>query len=270
MNATLRRLAVVTLLAVPGPAGAWAQATSPAPAPKRNVAGPGDYDIRERLVRTLRQDPEIAQERFSIIMVNGGAVFSGRMTSCAVKQRALRMAASIRGVVNVTDEMSVPPADLPDRALQEAANDRLKDVTAEIGATELKVEVRDAVATLSGSVRDFLARARAEEVVGAVAGITRVANRLRVADAPAGTDDASIARAVKLYLGDPRRYTFPAEIEVAVKNGRVTLVGRVNIFLARQVAGTMTALVGGVTGVENRLEVDLALGPVQTRITVKV
>lgn len=270
MRAISRTLVAAIALLTLGPAGAWAQATIPAPIQKRNIAGPGDYAIRERLVRALSHDPEISKERFSVILVNGGAVFSGPVGTCAVKQRALRMAASIRGVINVTDEMSVPGADLSDRALRDAAADRLKEVGAEIDAANLKVEVQDAVATLTGSVKNFTARVRAEEAVGAVAGITRVANRLRPADAPAGQDDASIARAVQTYLTDYRRYAFPAEIEVAVKDGQVTLAGRVNLFLARQVAGTMAALVGGVTGVDNRLKVDFSLGPVRTQVKVKI
>jgi len=269
MSTILRTLTAAVVLLSLAPAGVWAQAVAPPRIPKRNIAGPGDYDIRERLVRALTRDPEISKERFNIILVNGGAVFSGPVGTCAVKQRALRLAASIRGVINVTDEMSVPGADLSDRALQEAAADRLKDVGPEIGATDLKVDVQDAVATLTGSVKDFAARARAEDVVGAVAGITRVANRLRPVDAPAGRDDASIARAVQAYLADYRRYGFPAEIEVAVKDGRVTLAGRVNLFLARQVAGAMAALVGGVTGVDNQLKVDFGLGPVKSQVKLK-
>ena len=271
MTAILRALvaAIVLLSLAPDAALAQSTAPTPAPAPKRNIAGPGDYDIRERLVRALTRDAEIARERFSLVMVNGGAVFSGPIGTCAVKQRALRLAASIRGVINVTDEMSVPGADLSDRTLQDAAADRLKDVRAELGAVDLKVVVEDAVATLTGSVNDFAARTRAEEIVGAVAGITRVANRLRPADAPAGRDDVSIARAVQTYLADYRRYAFPAEIEISVRDGRVTLAGRVNLFLARQVAGSMTGLVGGVTGVDNRLKVDFSLGPVKTQVTVK-
>jgi osmotically-inducible protein OsmY len=269
MSAFLRGFAFAILAASVAPHGAWAQGTPPPPAPRRNIAGPGDYDIRDRLVRALTRDAEINQERFTVLVVNGGAVFSGTIGTCAAKQRALWMAAGIRGIINVTDEMTVRGADLSDRQLREAAADRLKDVSGEIGGADLKVEVQDGVATLTGTVKTFTGRARAEGAVGAVAGITRVVNRLRPADAPAGRDDTSIATAVRNYLGDFRQYAFPAEIEIAVKGGQVTLSGRAGLYLARQVAGTMTALVGGVTGVDNRLKVDLSLGPVKTQVKVK-
>jgi osmotically-inducible protein OsmY len=43
---------------------------------------------------------------------------------------------------------------------------------------------------------------------------------------------------------------------VQVKDATVVLTGRLPYFLARQQAGTMAALVGGVAAVENRIAVD--------------
>jgi osmotically-inducible protein OsmY len=120
--------------------------------------------------------------------------------------------------------------------------------------------------TLTGTVRDYAARIRAEDLAGAVAGVTRVANRLRAADAPAGTDDGSLGRAVAAYLGDFRRYPYPAEIQVQVDGGVATLTGRVNLFIGRVLAGNMAAQVGGVVRVDNRIKVDPSLGPVRTTV----
>jgi osmotically-inducible protein OsmY len=256
------------ILATPAAAAGDAPAPRPAetPAPKRNIAGPGDYAVREKLMRLLGRDPDLGKEKFYLVMVNGGAVFTGEMTNCAMKTRALRMAASLRGVINVTDEMRVPPADLSDGDLGKAVRSLLRDAAGEIGLKDLDVETRDATVTLSGVVRDYAARVRAEEIAGAVLGVTRVANRLRPADAPAGTDDATIGKAVVSYLGDHRIFPYPSEIQVLVQGGTVSLTGRANLFIARQLAGNLASLVGGVAGVENRIKVDGSVEPRRAKV----
>jgi osmotically-inducible protein OsmY len=261
---------LAALLASPARPAGDAQASRPAetPTPKRNIAGPGDYAVREKLMRLLGRDADLGKEKFYVVLVNGGAVFSGEVTNCALKTRALRLAASLRGIINVTDEMRVPPAELSDSDLAKAVRNLLRGAAEEIGLKDLDVETRDAAVTLSGTVRDFAARTRAEEIAGTVLGVTRVANRLRPADAPAGRDDATIGKAIVAYLGDYRILPYPALIQARVRGGTVTLNGRVNLFIARQLAGNLASLVGGVTGVENRLKVDGSLEP--RRATVEL
>src|SRR5256712_13370765 len=119
-NTMARVACVAALLLAPGTDRPRAQpATAPGPAqaapaaPKRNIAGPGDYALREKIVHLIGRDPDLAQEAFTIVMVNGGAVYSGPIKTCALERRALMIAATLRGVVNVTDEMIVPRGDAP-------------------------------------------------------------------------------------------------------------------------------------------------------------
>ncbi|MGH9748350.1 MAG: BON domain-containing protein [Candidatus Polarisedimenticolia bacterium] len=249
---------------------AAAPAPPPAPAaPPRNIAGPGDYQVRERVIRVLTRDPELQNEPgYHVVLVNGGVVLSGEMSSCAIKTRALRLAASTRGVINVTDEVRVRAAMVEDDDLRRAVRGVLEDRAAELGLQELSVEVDGGVARLGGRVTGLAQRIAAEEAAGRVAGITRVANHLLPADAPGGTDDPSLARAVQGYLRDFRLFPHVAEIEVAVRDGVVTLTGRTNLCIGRQLAGNMTSLVGGVARVDNRIRVDPSLATRRTIINV--
>jgi osmotically-inducible protein OsmY len=241
----------------------------PSPA-KRVVAGPGDYALRERILHRLAQDPDLSKGPPTLVMVNGGAVFSGEMKTCELKMRALKLAASVRGVINVTDEMHVSRADLPDAALHRAVAEVLKGAGEQLGLRDLEVVVEDTVATLSGTVRDYNSRVKAEEVAGTVLGVTRVVNRLHPADAPAGTDDASLANALVKYLSDFHQLRFPADIEVHVDRGVVTLTGRATHFMGRQQAGVLASLVGGSAKVENQIKVDPALAPMTgTKVSVR-
>ncbi len=248
---------------VSAPAATPGPVATPAPAaqPKRNIGGPADYNLRERILAALRGDPDLRQQPIRLILVNGGAVFSGEVSSCALKMRALRFAAATRDVINVTDDMRVPGANLPDEALRKAVADVLEGSREALGLKNFEVTVEDGVATLEGTVDTFAARVRAEDVAGAVQGITRISNHLRPADAPAGTDEASLVKAVVDYLSDFRNYGHPAEIEVAAAAGVVTLTGRVGLYLARQQAAVLASLVKGAARVENRITVDPAFGP---------
>src|SRR2546428_13398758 len=67
-------VAALILLPAAGPARAQpATATAPAaPAqPERNIAGPGDYGLREKIVQLLGRDKGMAQEKFSLIPADG-------------------------------------------------------------------------------------------------------------------------------------------------------------------------------------------------------
>ena len=239
----------------PGDAKPPADSAAAAPA-VRNIGGPGDYPLREKLVQRLMRDAELATARPSIIMVNGGAVFSGEVPTWTVRRRALAIAGAVRGIVNVTDQMTVPRGSVKDEAILQGMSSVLKDWKEPLDITELEITVQDGVATLQWKVKNFAARVRAEEVAGTIAGAQTIVNRLRPANAPVGTDDRTLRKALATYLGDFREYPYPAALQVQVKDGRATLTGEVGYYLGRQQAGTMAALVGGVQSVDNRIRVE--------------
>lgn len=228
----------------------------------RNIGGPGDFGLRERLVKKLMRDPDIATTQIKVVMVNGGVVLSGPMPTWAVRRRALVAASTERGIINVTDQMSVPRGDVKDAAILKGVTDLLKEQVTPLEIKNLQVTVEDSVVTLNGTVKDFASRVRAEEVAGTVLGATRFVNRLRPATATnGGPDDASIRKAVVDYLKNYREYAYLGEIGVQVKDGKATLTGVLPYFIGRQQAATMTALVGGVREVENRIDIDTGLVP---------
>ena len=242
-----------------GPPSPPAASAAPAPAPagpKRNIAGPGDYAIRQKLMELFDRDAELGKEPFHLILVNGGAIFSGEIKNCAARKRALSIAATTRGVVHVTDDMTVRRGDVPDAELAKAAGAILGDAAESLALKNLDAKVEDGVLTLRGTVQDATARARAEDLAGTVMGITRISNQLVPAGAPAGTDDASLARAVVAFLSDFHQFAFGGEITVRANQGVVTLKGRVALYMARQQASVVASLVKGVSRVDNLLKVD--------------
>lgn len=245
----------------PAPAAKPAPAATPAapPGPTRNIGGPGDYGMREKLIHRLTQDPDLSRTGLKLVLVNGGAVFSGTAATWTLKRRALALAGGSRGIINVTDQVTVPRGQVKDEEILAAITGLFKERKETLGIESFEIQVQDSVVTLLGEVKDFPSRVHTEETAGTVMGVTRIVDRMRPRSAPSGTDDASVRKAIVSYLTDYREYPYDGTIEVQVRDGKVRLTGGVGLFLARQQAGTMTALVGGVREVDNRIKVDPAV-----------
>lgn len=248
-------------------AAAGSATPQPPPAPPRNIGGPGDFGLREKLIKRLSRDADLGPAGLKVVLVNGGVVLSGTAPQWTARRRALVMAGAERGIINVTDQMDIDRGTVTDGAILKAMAGLIDEQRGPLGIKDLDISVSDGVATLSGTVLNFSARARAEDIVGTVLGATRVVNRLRPENAPRGTDDLSLRAALIKYLSDFREYPYPGEIQVDSRGGTARLTGRVPIYLARQQAGTMAALVGGIHEVDNRIVVDPSLQVQTTTVT---
>lgn len=160
-------------------------------------------------------------------------------TACALALAAAPAAAAeppgpaeIRDAIE--DELFLDPALVPDR---------------------IDVEVRDGVATLSGTVTNLLARDRAARVASAVRGVEAVVNTVRVDPPMEVTDDEVRRRVTQALLVDPATETY--EVDVAVAAGVATLTGTVDSWQERDLAVRVASGVAGVVEVEN----DIAVRP---------
>ena len=133
-------------------------------------------------------------------------------------------------------------------------------------ASELKVNVKDGKATLSGSVPESVNKELAREIALGVSGIKEVDNQITIDSdkpathaAPVGSygetiDDATITVAVKSKLLWSK-YTDGLSTTVETKSGRVTLTGTAVSKAARDLAGRLASNTRGVVSVRNMLTV---------------
>ncbi len=259
----LRSLLVPPLLA----AFLFSLAPSPAVAQKRNIGGPADYYLREKLAGRFARDLELTAEQLTLVLANGGVFLSGNVSTCNLRLRAVSTASATFGVINVTDLMTVQRSDLSDDALRTALLDVLGAYTESLLLEDLGVTVDDSVATLAGTTSSFYARIKAEEAAGTVFGVTEIVNRLQPRDVPSGTDDETIAEAVVSYLGDMTQYSYSAQIEVEVEDGVVKLSGDGRLYMALRQASMMAGLIGGVNRVDSSMRVDPSFGMKQPLVT---
>lgn len=122
-------------------------------------------------------------------------------------------------------------------------------------ATDIGVEVREGVVTLSGTARSYAEKVAAQEAAHRIVGVLDVANEIRV-QLPGSNvrTDTDIAQAVRTAL--EWQMFVPSEgIRSTVSAGFVTLTGEVATWHERQVAERCVRGLAGVTGVSNQIVV---------------
>jgi osmotically-inducible protein OsmY len=134
-----------------------------------------------------------------------------------------------------------------------------QDVQAEVNRdwrfkpAEVGVEVDAGVVTLTGTVSSYMKIGQAAELATKVAGVKDVANKLTVAG-PYTLDDTKIAKSVRDAL--VLDYDVPEErIDSVVRDGVVTLSGKVDYWTQRVAAHDAVAHLGGVRSVNNHIVV---------------
>ena len=125
-----------------------------------------------------------------------------------------------------------------------------------VDASGISVEVSDARVVLTGTVSTYSARTRAEEDAWMVVGVDTVDNQLTVkypADVPVPTDEEIESNVVNTLRWQTD--VDLADVEVAVKGGRVTLKGSVDFYWKKVWIEEITGGLPGVTHVTNELAV---------------
>jgi hyperosmotically inducible periplasmic protein len=122
----------------------------------------------------------------------------------------------------------------------------------------LTVDVKQGVATVGGTVRDYPARDVALADVRNTAGVKDVVDNIKVAPLSPNDDRIRLAVARAVYGAGPlNRYAIDpaAPIRIVVVNGHVDLEGEVNTQLEKTLAGMQANSVPGVFSVKNNLTV---------------
>ena len=177
----------------------------------------------------------------------GIVTLSGSVDNLLAKERAVKIAESIRGVRGVIDRIAVTPVSRSDEDIRkDILTALLQDPATE--SYQVAVSVQAAVATLTGSVGSYAEKQLAARIAKGVKGIKEVRNDVTI-NYLAKRTDVEIAADVKARLqwdiwinGDM--------INTAVKDGKVTLTGTVGSAIGKSRAFD-DAWVNGVTSVDD-------------------
>lgn len=137
-----------------------------------------------------------------------------------------------------------------------------------IDAADIGVAVEDGTVTLTGHVRTYAQRLKAEETVRRVHGVRAIAEKIEVRPAGAhATADDEIAKRVVQRL-DWNTSIPRGNVQAKIENGWVTLTGKVEWHYQKDLAATEVRYLPGVTGVTNLIDIRQTVSPtdVQKRI----
>ncbi len=145
-------------------------------------------------------------------------------------------------------------------------NDIKQDVEAELRwspdvvETDIAVKVNDGEVTLSGFVKHYLEKYRAEIAARRVRGVTAVANDIEVKPLASAPSDPEIARAAVEALKVELPLTWE-QIKPVVKQGHVGLEGTVEWQYQRERAESAIRRLRGVTSVGNSIKIRPSVAP---------
>jgi osmotically-inducible protein OsmY len=223
-----------------------------------------DLEIRTDLVTTLAQDPVTESYEIDAKVNQGVVTLKGSVDSWAERRFAAQVAKSIKGIVDVVNELDVVYTGIrTDREIQNEIEKKLRsDIY--INDLSLGVEFDDGVATISGVVGSSAEkeRIRFSSYVNGVKDVDVSGLKIewwadddmRKQDAVPLLDDDKIRTAVyDALMYDPR--VLPTKIDVKVTDGIVSLQGSVTDYRARKAAEEDARNTVGVGRVFNYLKV---------------
>ncbi|NNE43453.1 MAG: BON domain-containing protein [Gemmatimonadetes bacterium] len=182
-----------------------------------------DSSITNAVTYEFSADHAVPAPRIDVTTDDGIVSLTGTVDNLLAKERAVRLAETVRGVRSVVDRVTVkPPRPRADEAVRDdVVAALLMDPAAD--SYEIGVDVEDGHVTLTGTVQSWKERELSETVARSVRGVTGVTDEIRVdygADRPDLEIQTDIAEALRWNsLVDHEL------IQVSVEDGAVRLTG---------------------------------------------
>ncbi len=214
-------------------------------------------NIKKDVVDNLYWDTRIDASEVEVEVADDGEIIlKGTVPSYTSKTAATTSTWTVTGVTSVDNQLTVEypaavtiPSD--DEIKQNVENSLLWD--SDIDSTKIDVKVMNNEVTLSDTVDAFWKRYRAETLADTT-GVFSIKNNLAVAPTE-DEDDEQIAESVANAL--TRNFNVKEDnVEVEVKNGKVTLSGEVSGWNEYRAAEESAFFTAGVKDIDNLLEIN--------------
>jgi osmotically-inducible protein OsmY len=213
-----------------------------------------DLTLSEAIMQALAENPRVHPDEIAVEAgARGEIILRGTVGSPLQRAEAVRTARGVPGVHDVEDRLEIRLMGLEGRADADTEAAVLDALIAddELHVSDIDVDVRDGAATLRGVVELVAQRDRAERVVMAVPGVTRVDNRLHVWLTVSADE---VAERVTNALG-AGAVVGAEQISVDVVDNDVTLTGAVGSIAHHDAALAAAARAPGVAHVHDCLTV---------------
>jgi osmotically-inducible protein OsmY len=214
-----------------------------------------DSQIKADVLNELKWDSRIDETDVGIQVRDGTVTLVGTVDVYAKKIAAREAAHRVHGVLDVVDELQVKVPGVgarTDGELARAVRDGLQ-WDAFVPDEKITSTVSLGIVTLEGMVQTWTQRADAERVVRGLAGVRGVINQITVAAKP--VDPTRSKNEIEDAL-ERQAEREARRIGVVVKDGVVTLTGRIRSWAEKNAIDRVVGFAPGVRRVEDQLIVD--------------
>ena len=219
-------------------------------------------ELKKDVLAALQADPVTHELKFDVATADGIVTLSGTVPSYGLKMLASEVAMGAKGVSELKNELLVDSKKKPTDDELEKEIRELYLFTALLDDVQLKVDVKETVVVLNGTVTSSFQKSYAEDLAwraGArdvdVRGIDvnwRHTNPLlRSQRYETATDEEILAAVQRAFNHDPRVLSFSPVIQV--DHGVVTLSGEVSHLTAKRAAERDALQTIGVRRVKNNI-----------------
>jgi osmotically-inducible protein OsmY len=213
-----------------------------------------DLRIRDDILDELEDEPGLDASAIGVTVHNGVATLTGHVKTFSEKRAAEKVAARIKGVRAIVQEIAVETprehAESDDVIADRAV--RMLEWDVRVPHDRIQINVEKGWVTLSGQVDWRFQKEAAEKALRSLASLADVTNlitvtpRMQIADV-----QQRIERALKRHAE-----LEAAGIRVSASGGNVVLEGKVHNWFDRKLAEDAAWRVPGVVRVEDRIAIE--------------
>lgn len=226
MRSSAGRISVKRSGMKPGLAAALIFVIAAPGAPQSTAGAVRDRDIRRTLEADLAGDPAVQAHLLDIEVTEGIVDLSGSVDNILARDRAVRIAGSIRGVRSVIERIDVRPVRVDDRVIRRHVV-RALDEDPALEGSEIRPKVDVGVVTLRGEVETLIDKRLAVQAAKRVRGVVGVRDSMAVEPLVLRPDSVILADVRRGLQLDPRVHA--EHIDVAVEAGVVKMRGTVAV-----------------------------------------
>jgi len=214
-----------------------------------------DEQIKQEVLRELKLDTRVDEGEIGLVVTKGVVTLMGATASYVKKLAAQEAAHRVAGVRDVANDIKVKvPGSLArtDTEIAQAVRRALEwDVL--VPDERIQSTVADGWVTLEGTVELLRERDDAERAIRHLAGVRGVINKIMAAGTRVDAD--RVRRQIEEAL-ERRAQREVRHMEITVKEGEVTVAGKVDSWSEKQAVLGVVGHIPGVRTVHDSLEID--------------
>lgn len=212
-----------------------------------------DNNLQKAVLAALKWEPSVNSAHIGVAASSGVITLTGHVEHFAEKQVAEATASRVWGVKAVIEQINIGiplEAERKDDEIAKAVVDCLAG-NVSVLRDSVKVRVEKGWITLTGEVDSYYHKNAIEQEVRRLHSVVGVSNQVMVKPGVVVSNITENIRSAlhRSWFVDPNTVTINSD------GGKVQLTGTANSVHDRQLAATIAWAAGGVTDVENNLEI---------------